>query len=408
MESRTIQIGGAVVTVDEAAETLQAIHGGRVDAVVVSNGEGHEVFTFRDAKHPFQLLIEAMSEGAVLTTLDGIICYLNPCFSTLIGMDSRQAVCRSLAEFAAPARAADLTALLERARTGPSARANLELIAHDGRLVPVQLSVSRAMLDDVEVFCVVVTDLTASVRQEELYRQARLEVEARDRLFSVAAHELRNPLAVLELQGQLLARLLDRSRNETVEQVIEPAKTIVEKVRRQSTRLGILVGKLLDVGTIGAGRLQLTRETVDLAEVVSTVLERSRPDLERSGSVVTAELRPARGHWDRVRLEQVIDNLISNAAKYGLGRPIRVFVESDPKVARVGVEDMGSGIPVEARERIFRPYERMAETCGQPGLGIGLYVTAEIVKAHGGTIKVEGMPDGGSRFVVELPIHDAV
>lgn len=403
-ERETIQIGSVTLTLDEAQETLSAIRAGRIDAVVVEGDRGSEIYTFRDPSHPFRLLVEAMNEGAVLTTLDGIICYQNPCFTDLVGMDPGTGQGRALAELVSTDHRDELASLLERARTG-AARGNVEVIANRERPVPVQLSISRAALVDVEVFCVVVTDLTQQQRQEELYRAARLEIEARDRLFSIAAHELRNPLTVLELKAQLLGTLLDESRAGAPLSV-ENAAGIVARIRGQAKRIRELVGKLLDVGSIGAGRLHLSREEVDLAEVVRSVVERSHEQIERSGSAVTLDLQSVRGRWDRVRLEQVVDNLVSNATKYGLGCPIRVFVESAGDVARVGVEDQGRGIPEEARDRIFRPYERIAEAEALPGMGIGLFITAEIVKAHGGSIRVEGRPAGGSRFVVELPLEE--
>jgi signal transduction histidine kinase len=160
---------------------------------------------------------------------------------------------------------------------------------------------------------------------------------------------------------------------------------------------------LLDVGSLGVGRLALAREEIDLAETVRTATELSREEIDRSGSTLELDLQPVHGHWDRVRIEQVVENLVSNAAKYGLGRPVRVFVTSSDSTARIGVEDQGRGIPVEARERIFRPYERLPHGPDMPGLGIGLYVTVEIVKAHGGSIHIENGPSGGSVFIVELP-----
>jgi PAS domain S-box-containing protein len=404
VDKETIQIGDVTLTLDEAEETLAALRAGKIDAVVVEGVGGNEIYTFRDPSHPFRLLIEAMNEGAALTTLDGIICYHNPHFSELTGIGESPIHSPSLAELVTPERRPDLARLLERARTGRAARGNVELIGHRGRPVPVQLSVSRAFLVDVDLFCVVATDLSEQQRQEELYRAARLEIEARDRIVSVAAHELRNPLNVLELQIHVFAKRVDESR-QTGQLPIEACARIVEKLRDQSRRLRDLVAKLLDVGSVGVGRMRLACERLDLAEVVRAVVERSRAPIERSGSSISLELQPVWGRWDRLRLEQVIDNLVSNAAKYGLGRPIRVFLEGGDEIARLGVEDRGRGIPLEARERIFRPYERMPEAQGVPGLGIGLYVSAEIVKAHGGTIRVERPPGGGSLFLVELPVE---
>ncbi len=181
---------------------------------------------------------------------------------------------------------------------------------------------------------------------------------------------------------------------------------MVEKIRKQGRRLADLIEKLLDFGTIGPGRLHLVRESIDLADVVRAAVDRAQEEVSRSGSSLTLDLHSARGSWDRVRIEQVIGNLLTNAVKYGLARPIRVAVDAGLGFASLAVEDEGNGIPEEARERIFRPFERMADTVGVPGIGMGLYVCAEIVKAHGGRIFAQARPGRGSRFVVELPLGD--
>ena len=400
-EKETIRIGNVTLTLDEAEETLAAIREGKIDAVVVEGVGGNEIYTFRDPSHPFRLLVEALGEGAVLATFDGTISYQNPCFSRMIGMDAGPSTALSLTDVVVPEHREVLAALLERARNGPAVRGNVELIGAGGRPVPVQVSVSRAILVDTGVFCIVVTDLTEQRRQEELYRTARTEIEARDRLLSVVAHELRNPLGVLEMQAHLLGSQIETTSTGVPK---ETALTMVSRLRAQGRRLGELVNTLLDVGSIGSGRLRLSREEMDLSDVVKGVVDRAAPQIAASGSAVTLELHAVRGHWDRIRIEQVVDNLLSNAIKYGAGRPVRISVSRGAFAVRLSVEDRGPGIPGEAQERIFRPFERAGDPTAAPGLGIGLFVTAEIVKAHGGTIRVQTRPSGGSRFVVELPL----
>lgn len=401
-DNSTIRIGDVTLSLDEAQETLNAIRAGKVDAVVVEGTAGSEIFAFRDPSHPFRLLVEAMNEGAVLTTPDGTISYQNPCFTKLAGAARPD---RGLHDVVRPEQRDDLRALLERVRNGP-ARGNVELIGAAGGLVPVQLSMSRASLADVEVLCVVVADLTEQTRQEELYREARMEIVARDRLFSVVAHELRNPLGVLAFKADQLAALFGSTAEGGVPLPVETAATLLTRMRAQIERIGDLVTKLLDVGSIGSGRMRLEREDLDLAELTRAVVERLREQIDRSKSSVSLDLDAVRGRWDRIRIEQVIENLVSNAVKYGQGEPIRVLVRGNDDVARLTVEDRGRGIPEEARERIFRPYERLAQADNLPGLGIGLFITAEIVKAHDGFIRVVPRQGGGSRFVVELPRAD--
>jgi signal transduction histidine kinase len=167
-------------------------------------------------------------------------------------------------------------------------------------------------------------------------------------------------------------------------------------------RLADLVSTLLDVRLLGSDHLELSIEELDLADVVRTVIARSE-DLVRSGSPVVLEARSIRGRWDRQRLEQVVANLLSNAGKYGMGRPIRIVVSGDDAVARLVVEDGGIGVARDAIDRLFRPFERIGSVKAATGLGLGLYITSQIVKAHGGVVRVESDPDVGSTFVVELP-----
>ncbi|MCA1828038.1 MAG: ATP-binding protein [Myxococcales bacterium] len=397
-----IQIGDLLLTVDEAEETLRAIRAGKVDGVVVEREGNHEVFTFRDPSHPYRLLVEAMSEGAALLTLDGLLSYCNPCFGDLVGATQESLVGEYLERLVHPDDRGKLKALLAAAASG-AARDEVRLLRPGRAPVSVQLSASALNLSDISVLCLVVTDLTEHRRQEEMFRKARREIEGRDRLFSIAAHELRGTLGTQTLQAQLLMTRLRSGAGAELGR--DRLIGIAEALQRQAKQMSELVGKLLDVGSAGSGKLELIRESVDLAEVVRTVVERSGEVLARSGSSVSLDLQPLKGSWDRVRIEQVVANLISNAAKYGHGKPIRIIVGRAGPAARLAVEDQGEGVPEEERERIFRPYERMASTARTaPGLGLGLYISEEIVKAHGGSIHVERAAGNGARFVVDLPL----
>jgi len=109
------------------------------------------------------------------------------------------------------------------------------------------------------------------------------------------------------------------------------------------------------------------------------------------------------GQWDRMRLERVATNLLSNALKFGRGAPVQVSLSAAGGVARLGVRDAGPGIPAEAQERIFRRFERVKGERAQAGFGLGLYIVRELVEAHGGRIHVESSPGEGAHFTVELP-----
>jgi signal transduction histidine kinase len=396
-------IDDVAISHDEAVETLRAIRSGRIDAVVVNGANGRSVATLGDPDLAYRALIEAMGDGAALVTRDGLIRYHNPRFAELMlrsrgdpaaqppdvgsgAMPLRGLALRGLV----PARAAaSIDGMLERARRGPS-RIEVSIASSSGT-TPVQLTASSTSVGDVDVLCVVATDLGEQRAQAELYREALVGMEARERLLSIAGHELRAPVQVLVSE---IAALLAQHPATAVAQL--------ESIRRLGVRIADLVGTLLDVRLLGSDELALSTEDLDLAEVVQTVVARS-DELVRSGSPVALEARSIRGRWDRLRLEQVVTNLLSNAGKYGMGKPIRVAVDGDDAIARLVVEDRGIGVPRDAIDRLFRPFERIGSVNTATGLGLGLYITAQIVKAHGGVVKVESDLGVGSRFVVELP-----
>lgn len=232
-----------------------------------------------------------------------------------------------------------------------------------------------------------------------LYREAREAIRARDEFLSVASHELNTPLATLTLQ---LDEILLRARNNEREL---PDRGVV-LARRQVERLSKLVSNLLDVSRITSEQIQLRITDVDLAAITREVLDAFAAEMARAGCPTEIDAsRPVMGRWDPLRLEQVIANLLSNACKYGAGKPIRVEVGMEGKLARLSVKDHGIGIAPADRERIFERFERAASARHYGGLGLGLYITRQVVEAHGGTIRVASNAGAGSTFSVELPLE---
>jgi signal transduction histidine kinase/PAS domain-containing protein len=236
-----------------------------------------------------------------------------------------------------------------------------------------------------------------------LYHQAQEAVRQRDEFLSVASHELKTPLTPLSLKLQAFARSINAPPDA---QLTQRLARDADVMRRQVKRLSELVNDLLDVSRISTGQLRLELEPVDLAALVREVAARFEPEAERVGcglTVTTPSL--VTGLWDRLRLDQVVTNLLSNALKYGAGTPVRVHVVSDTTHVRLRVEDQGIGIPTEARERIFGRFERAVSTRHYGGLGLGLYVTRQIVERLGGRVGVESQPGQGAAFTVELPLQ---
>jgi signal transduction histidine kinase len=176
----------------------------------------------------------------------------------------------------------------------------------------------------------------------------------------------------------------------------------IDIAHRQEQRLARLVDELLDISRLRLGMLQLEREPADLAAVTRDVVEQLRPELERLDARLTLTEQPAQGDFDPARLEQVISNLVLNAARYGRGRPVEVDVGAVDGELCLSVRDRGIGIAPENQRRIFERFERAASR-NYGGLGLGLYISRQIVEAHGGRISVESEPGQGSTFTVRLP-----
>ncbi len=238
-----------------------------------------------------------------------------------------------------------------------------------------------------------------SLENGRLLFEALDAVRARDEFMAVAAHELRTPLTSLLLQAQLL-------RQATAHDPPNLAVTgrTVAAVDSQVRRLSNLVDGLLDVSRLGSQQIGLRLQRLDLRALLEEVVSTMTPDFQRAGCRVSVTA-PARAMvvWDRGRIEQVLTNLLGNAIKFGAGAPIQVDAEVLGSIAEISVRDHGIGIPKEDQTRIFGRFERAVSTRHFGGLGLGLYISAQILRAHRGSIRVESEPGAGARFVISLP-----
>ncbi|MBJ6760711.1 PAS domain S-box protein [Myxococcaceae bacterium JPH2] len=231
-----------------------------------------------------------------------------------------------------------------------------------------------------------------------LLREAQQALE----LIGVTAHDLGNPLHALQL---LLRRLQRVDAQESPERM----RVGLAAALKQAQRLGQLLHNLLDLSRLSSGKLVLDVAPVDLADVAHECMERFSAQAAEAGSrlELSAELGLV-GRWDRPRLDRLVTNLLSNALKFGRGKPILLSVErAGGAWARLSVKDHGLGIAEDAQRRIFERFEREPSAGRNTGFGLGLYIVRQLVEAHGGTVRVESTLGEGATFIVELPLPRA-
>jgi signal transduction histidine kinase/integral membrane sensor domain MASE1 len=236
-----------------------------------------------------------------------------------------------------------------------------------------------------------------AMENSRLFTEAHEAIEVRNEFIAIAAHELRTPLTVLTLRMRSLETMLQREQ-------VALAKEKMQTTSRQLVRLNQLIERLLDVGRIHTGRLELQRQQLDVAELLEQVVESFAEEAMQAGSELRVRVEPGlTAWWDPGRIEQALFNLLANALKFGAPHPIEVQASRVGTRIRIKVRDHGIGIAPGALERIFGRFERAVPSSEYGGLGLGLFLTRRIAEAHGGMIHVESQPGDGATFVLDLP-----
>ena len=236
-----------------------------------------------------------------------------------------------------------------------------------------------------------------AIANARLFDEARQAVALRDDFLAIAGHELNTPVAALQLQIQSVLRQAD---------TLDPRlRERLGKIGGNVGRLGRLVATLLDVSRIAEGKLTVDKAAIDLTIVVREVVEGLRAEMDAAGCPIHLDLPAAMpGSGDRLRVEQLITNLLGNAVKYGAGQPVEVAGAVQDGRAWISVRDHGIGISPEDEARIFQQFERAVSPRHYSGFGLGLWIARQIAEGHGGTIRFERPAGRGARFVVDLPL----
>jgi signal transduction histidine kinase len=236
-----------------------------------------------------------------------------------------------------------------------------------------------------------------AIQNNELYKEAKTAIKMRDDFLSIASHELRTPLTALNLQLYQLEKVAKNNSGKQVD---------LEQITKISHRASFLVKKLaslqevlMDLAQLRLGKLEIKKSMTDFTEIVSECVTQVNTESTRRGAEFIFENDgPIFGNIDGIRVAQVVTNLLTNAIKYGDCKSIKIKVRKNNSHARVEVIDQGPGIPLEKQEQIFDRFERVSEDPAVSGLGLGLYISKQIVEAHNGEILVESVLGVGTKF----------
>jgi PAS domain S-box-containing protein len=373
----------------------------------------------REAERTSRLLVDSLRDRAlVLLTPEGRVANWNRGAARLTGYAAAEALGSHLSRFyAEEARAAgEPEAHLAAARAGGAVSVEGWRLRSDGSRFWAESTIEAVREGEggdggagggAQGFSLLVSDTSERKRLVDALQEA---VRVREDFLSIAGHELRTPLTSLLLHVQSLQRAAHGAPPDApLLGDLRPGQleSRLGVVVRQAHRLIQLVQTLLDVTRLSSGPLVLMHEPVDLRALVSAVVE----EWSESAARMQAPLHltapaPLHGRFDRLRLEGAVTQLLSNAVKYGAGKPVEVSLRAEEGGgwARLVVRDRGIGISAEDQARIFHRFERAVPDVHYGGFGLGLWIVRQVVEAHGGGISVESAPGAGAAFSVRLPL----
>ena len=368
----------------------------------------HAAEALRASEARYRRLHDSIRDAFVIVSMDGRIREFNEVFTDMLGYEAHELQAMTLWDIT-PAKwhAVEAEIITQQVlRSGSSIVFEKEYLSKGGEVFPVELRafVIRDELGNPSGMWAIVRDITARKRSEEALQRAMEDLREagrkKDEYLAMLAHELRNPIAAIGAAASLL-----------LQENLNPAKALFAKqaLRHRVQQLSRLIEGLLDVSRIAQGKITLHKERLDLVHVIHTAVEASRTLIEEKKH--TLRVQAAEGlfvHGDGVRLEQVVSNLLNNAAKYtDAGGHIELTAFPQDGQAVICVKDDGIGIPEGVIPRIFELFGQADDSCarGRGGLGIGLTIAKSLVEMHNGSISAfsRGLRHG-STFTVSIPL----
>lgn len=355
------------------------------------------------------LILEKALDAVIEMNQDGVIVYWNLQAEKIFGYSKLQAIGRRIKDMIilSPGQSrhflkTDQDPMLNR-------RIEMMAIRKDGGTFPIELTITSVNIESKKIFAAFIRDISDKKREQETIHlteeSLKHAIEARDEFISVCSHELKTPLTSMKMQFQLAQKLA----KEGNQKVFDP-ESVIKRIKisnKQLNRMSRLIDNMLDVSNINLGKLELEIEEIDLKNLTYEILESFEEQLEDLHIEVKVDINsnlPLIVQGDSYRLEQVMTNLLVNAIKYGNGKPITISLRNKSDVIVFSISDQGLGIDPKDRDKIFNRYERAVDSTKISGLGLGLYISKQIIEAHHGRINVQSQINQGSTFSIELPL----
>jgi PAS domain S-box-containing protein len=348
-------------------------------------------------------IVETSDDAIVSKTLQGIITSWNKAAEKMFGYTELEAVGQHITLIIPPERHDEETYIIgEIVRGNKIDHFHTIRQAKDGKLIPISVSISPIKDETGNIIGAskIARDISEQVSLQAERARHYEEVKAlnarKDEFIGLASHELKTPLTSVGGYLDIVSRMVSD----------EKALLFLEKTKRQVKKLSALVNDLLDVSKIESGKLTFSLERFDVRQVLEDAIELVSYSNHPFDFNLTADVEELFLEGDPHRIEQVLINLLTNAVRYSPGtNRVDISLSRQAADALIGVKDYGVGIPADKLEEIFSRFYRVDETRNQAsGLGLGLYLSQEIVSRHDGKIWVESQPGAGSTFWVRLPL----
>ena len=402
---------------NEANETLEAIRTGQVDALVVNNHNGHQLYTLKTADHTYRVFIEQMTEGAVTLNTAGVIAYSNTKFAELVDRTLSEVLGSYFIDYISEDYKMVYQQLFAEGWEN-SSKKEVQLMS-GRRIVPVLLSLNKLALEDEVALSIIITDLSAQKENERQLELKNKQLEALNsalvdsnhdlqQFASVASHDLQEPLRKILVFSKFLK---DRSVNELSVQSMQ----YVDKIVSSAQRMKVLIIDILNYSRLSADHEII--EPINLNDLLKEIVEDFDLRInEKNASVVVGELPVIEGNVGQLR--QVFYNLISNALKFSVsgkqstvvisaknieGPSLGISLPDERDYCRISVADNGIGFNEEFANSIFNLFEKLNAKSLFEGSGIGLAIAKKIIDKHHGLIIAKSEEGNGAEFNIILP-----